>query len=205
DEPDDGKHTPIVARFVDPRRPDMTQLSCTYAVAVVLALSTVNRIEEIVSRAQHAGRSPAVIAGVVRDGTPAYVSGAREQPAAARAPRFRLGSISKTFTAALLIGLRDDGRLSLDDPLAAHLTDVSASVGAISLRRLLAHAGGLQREPDGLWWERNAGVPLPELLARVTEQKLTGRQYGEYHYSNLAYRPLGGGVEPVNGQSWPDA
>jgi CubicO group peptidase (beta-lactamase class C family) len=174
-------------------------------VAVVLALSTVNRIEEIVSRAQHAGRAPAVVAGVVRDGTLAYVTGAGEHPAADRATQFRVGSISKTFTAALLIGLRDDGRLSLDDPLAAHLTDVSASVGAIPVRRLLAHAGGLQREPDGPWWERNAGASLTELLAGVTEQKLTSRPYGEFHYSNLAYGLLGGVVERVAGVSWLEA
>jgi CubicO group peptidase (beta-lactamase class C family) len=174
-------------------------------VAVVLALSTVNRIEEIVSRTQHFGRAPAVIAGVVRDGRLAYVTGVGEHPAADRATQFRIGSISKTFTAALLIGLRDDGRLSLDDPLAAHLCDVSASVGAIPLRRLLAHAGGLQREPDGPWWERHAGVPLAQLLAGVTEQKLTGRQFGEYHYSNLAYGLLGGVVERVTGVSWLEA
>src|SRR5215469_15997452 len=103
---------------------------------MVLALSTVNRIEEIVSRTQHAGRAPAVIAGVVRDGTLAYVTGAGEHPTPDRSTQFRLGSISKTFTASLLLGLRDEGRLSLDEPLAVHLPDASASLGAVPLRRL---------------------------------------------------------------------
>jgi CubicO group peptidase (beta-lactamase class C family) len=172
---------------------------------VVLALSTVNRVEEIVSHTQVTGRAPVVIAGIVRDGTLAYVTSAGEHPVADRDTQFRVGSISKTFTAALILGLRDEGRLGLDDRLDRYLPELSGDVGALPLRRLLAHVGGLRREPDGAWWERNAGVPLAELLSGVTTAKLTGRPYGEFHYSNLAYGLLGGVVERITGSSWSQA
>jgi CubicO group peptidase (beta-lactamase class C family) len=180
-------------------------------VAVVLALSTVNRIEEIVTRAQTAGRAPAVIAGVVRDGMLVHVTGSGEHPAADRDMQFRIGSITKSFTAALVLGLRDEGlrdgsRLDLDDPVGGHLTELAGSVlGQVPLRRLLAHIGGVQREPDGPWWERNPGGDLDQLLAGLSDDKLTRRPYGEYHYSNLAFGLLGGVVERRTGQPWAQA
>lgn len=169
---------------------------------MVLALSTVNRVDEIVSRAQRDGRAPALVIGVVRDGTLAYVTGAGDGAAAERDTQFRVGSITKTFTAALVLGLRDDGRLSLDDPVATHLPELTGPVGAVPLRRLLSHAGGLRREPAGPWWERHAGQSLTDLLAGVSAESLSGLPFGQFHYSNLAFGLLGGVVERVTGEAW---
>src|SRR5262249_39668496 len=125
-----------------------------------------------------------------------------EHPAADRDTQFRIGSITKSLTAALILGLRDEGKLGLDDPLGTHLPELPEGVGAVPLRRLLSHVGGLQREPEGPWWERNAGTPLPALLDGATAEKLTGRPYGEFHSSNLAYALPGGVAERVTGQPY---
>ena len=61
--------------------------------------------------------------------------------------QYRIGSITKTMTAVLVLQQRDAGRLALDDPLERHLP--GTPVGAVTLRQLLGHACGLQREPDG--------------------------------------------------------
>lgn len=170
---------------------------------MVLALHTVKQVDDIVNRAQSDGRAPSVIAAVIRDGVIAHVCGAGETPVPERDLQYRIGSISKTFTAALILRLRDEGRLSLDDPLGTHLP-VPALAG-VRIRTLLGQCAGLQREPDGDWWERSPGSSLDDLLAGVTEAKLTFGAYQRFHYSNLAYGLLGGVVERLTGESWWDA
>ncbi len=117
--------------------------------------------------------------------------------------QFRLGSITKTLTAALVLGMRDEGRLDLDDPVTAHLPD--CELPGVRVRELLGHASGMQREPDGVWWERHPGASLPDLLAGVSPAKLGFGRYQRFHYSNLAYGLLGGLVAGLTGQSWFEA
>jgi CubicO group peptidase (beta-lactamase class C family) len=161
---------------------------------------TVRRFDEIVARAQAAGRVPSLVAGVVRDGGLAHFTGAGDLPRPDPDTQYRIGSISKTLTAALVLQLRDEDRLSLDDPLHRHLPGSAA--GRVTVRQLLAHVGGLQREPDGEWWERSAGVPVDELLAGLTPDKLALQPYRTYHYSNLAYGLLGAVAERLTGERW---
>ncbi len=175
---------------------------------MVLSLNTVKRVDELVARTQADGRVPSVIAAVVRDGTVAHVTAAGEVPSADRDTQYRIGSITKSLTAAVVLRLRDEGLLSLDDPLVEYLhlaADVAWDVGRVRVRELLAHAAGMQREPDGVWWERSAGGSLATLLEGITAEKLAFGSYGRFHYSNLAYGLLGGLIERLTGESWWDA
>src|SRR4029450_12565779 len=131
-----------------------------------------------------------------------YFCGAGDRPAPDPETQYRIGSISKSLTAAVVLALRDRGALTLDQPLATHLPEAGVDVGALWLRQLLGHVGGLQREPDGLWWERSAGGDLAALLARVGPDKLGLPAYRGYHYSNLAYGLLGGVIARVTGDDW---
>jgi CubicO group peptidase (beta-lactamase class C family) len=169
---------------------------------MVLSLQSVRQVDEIVARAQIQGRAPSVIAAVIRGGQIAHVSAAGEYPVPGRDTQYRIGSISKTLTAAVILGLRDEGRLGLDDPLTDHLPGIG--LDGVRLRHLLCHGAGLQREPDGAWWERSPGVPLDNLLEAVTAAKVAFEPYARFHYSNLAYGLLGGVVERVTGRSWWD-
>src|SRR5690606_24849592 len=73
----------------------------------------------------------------------------------------------------------------------------------VTLRQLLGHASGLQREPDGPWWERSPGVDLDPLLARVTPDKLSHPPGRGHHYSNLGYGLLGAVLQRITGERWP--
>ncbi|GAB3810049.1 serine hydrolase domain-containing protein [Micromonospora zhanjiangensis] len=163
---------------------------------------TVRRIDALVTDAQSAGRVPSLITGVVRDGALVHVAGAGVHPAPDPDIQYRIGSISKTMTAVLVLRLRDEGRLHLDDPLERHLP--GTPVGAVTLRQLLGHASGLQREPDGDWWERSAGADLPTLLAGLGPEKLAHPPHFTYHYSNLGFGLLGGVLERLVGEAWWD-
>ncbi|MEE6261457.1 serine hydrolase domain-containing protein [Plantactinospora sonchi] len=163
---------------------------------------TVRRVDTLVGQAQAAGRAPSVIIGVMRDGQLVHVATAGRTPTPDPDLQYRIGSISKTMTAALLLRQRDEGRLDLDDPLERHLP--GGPLGTVRLRQLLSHVGGLQREPDGDWWERSAGADLDTLLAGLTADKLSHPPHRVFHYSNLAYGLLGAVLERRTGESWWD-
>ncbi|SCF07529.1 CubicO group peptidase, beta-lactamase class C family [Micromonospora purpureochromogenes] len=161
---------------------------------------TVRRADALVAQAQSTGRAPSLVLGVVRDGTLAHLAAAGDHPRPDADLQYRLGSISKTMTATLVMQERDAGRLALDDPLERHLP--GTPVGALTLRQLLGHAGGLQREPDGQWWERTEGGDLATLVAGLTPEKIAYPPHRAYHYSNLAYGLLGGVLERITGTPW---
>src|SRR5947209_9983979 len=73
------------------------------------------------ARAQRDGRAPSLVAGVVRDGGLAWSTGRGDVAEPHTDVQYRLGSISKTVTAIVVMRLRDEGRLGLDDPLEQHL------------------------------------------------------------------------------------
>jgi CubicO group peptidase (beta-lactamase class C family) len=168
---------------------------------VSLLPQTARRIDEIVAETQATGRTPSLVAAVVREDALAHFAGAGERPRADAGTQYRIGSISKTMTATLVMQLRDEGRLALDDPLHRHLP--GTPVGGVTLRQLLGHVAGLQREPEGAWWERSAGVDLDAFLAALTADKLVHPPQRRYHYSNLAYGLLGGVLRRVTGEDWP--
>ena len=116
-----------------------------------LSPEAAQRVQEIAARAQSAGRVPSVALAVVRDGAVLHFAGAGEHPRPEPDTQYRLGSITKTLTATMVMQLRDEGLLALDDQARAG-TWPGTPVGAVTLRQLLGHVSGLQREPDGPWW-----------------------------------------------------
>jgi CubicO group peptidase (beta-lactamase class C family) len=171
-------------------------------------------LQRKVSAAQETWRSPSVVARVVRRGDVQLdaVAGAAdlgddgqaEPPllAAGADVQYRMGSITKTFTAALVLQARDDGLLDLDDTLGAHL-DVP-SHGTITLRRMLSHLSGLQREPVGEVWESLQGPDLDTMLRDLSTAEAVLSAQERWHYSNLAYALLGQVVAERRGRPWAD-
>jgi CubicO group peptidase (beta-lactamase class C family) len=167
---------------------------------VSLLPETGRRVEEIAARAQALGRTPSLSLAVVRDRAVLHFTGVGEQPRPDAKTQYRLGSITKTMTATMVMQLRDEGFFALDDLLYRHLP--GTPVGGLTLRQLLGHVSGLQREPDGAWWERNAGPDADRLLADLGYEKVAGAPFRRFRYSNLAYGLLGAVLERVTGESW---
>jgi CubicO group peptidase (beta-lactamase class C family) len=116
---------------------------------------------------------------------------------------FRIGSITKTFTAVLVMQCRDDGLLSLDDPLAAHL-DVKAH-GELTIARLLSHTAGLQREPHGDVWDTLQAPDGQRLLGELDRAERVLPPGRRFHYSNLALALLGQVVARLRGGTWAES
>ncbi|MEW2300095.1 serine hydrolase domain-containing protein [Streptomyces sp. NPDC006655] len=152
--------------------------------------------------AQAEGRAPSLVAAVVRGGRTVW-HGARTS-VDGHGPdenvQYRIGSITKTFTAVLVLRLRDEGLLDLGDPLEKYLPGTGA--GDATIFQLLAHTAGLAAESPAPWWERTPGSLRPELSDVLGEQPFLHPAGHRHHYSNPGYTLLGALVEELRGAPW---
>lgn len=121
--------------------------------------------------------------------------------ALAPAQVFRLGSITKTFTAAAVLQLAAVGQLRLEDPLNRFLPAYPGGA-AITLRQLLSHTAGIS---DG--WEASPTdeFTTAQLVALIARQPLDFAPGTAYRYSNSGYILLGAVLEAATRQPWPRA
>jgi CubicO group peptidase (beta-lactamase class C family) len=162
-------------------------------------VSVRDRLERAVREVQASARVPAVSAALHRADRPLWTFAVGSPTDAA----FRIGSVTKTFTAALVMQCRDEGLVDLDDPIDRFL-DVPAH-GSLTVRRLMSHTSGLQREPYGDIWDTllmPTEADMVRDLERVEQVLPPGRRF---HYSNLAFSLLGMMVAGVRGSSWASA
>ncbi|MET8503770.1 serine hydrolase domain-containing protein [Streptomyces sp. NPDC004787] len=167
--------------------------------------STERALLHRVAVAQSEGRAPSFVAGVARDGAMVW-SGARscvDGHAPDTGTQYRIGSITKVFTAVLVMRLRDEGLLGLEDPLEKHLP--GTGVGEVTIAQLLGHTAGLAAETPSPWWERTPGSLRPELADVLGERPMVHPVGRLHHYSNPGYTLLGSLVEAVRGVSWEEA
>ena len=161
---------------------------------------TSRRLLRHVAAAQTSGRVPSLVAGVVRDGELAWSRGYGDVPGPVADTQYRIGSITKTMTAVLILQLVRDGRLSLDATAGSVLGDVGYADRTI--RSLLAHNSGMQSEPVGSWWERSAGSSFDELAAAIDGAGAVFPGLERFHYSNLGYALLGEVAARLLGGTW---
>ena len=164
----------------------------------------VGRYERAVKRVQHDARVPAVSVALHRADRQLWTctvgdSGNPQHPLSADS-RFRIGSVTKTFTAVLIMQARDDGLLDLDDPIAKHL-DVPAH-GDATIRRLLSHTAGFQREPYGDVWDTLISPDAATMLADLERVERVLPNNRRFHYSNLGVAVLGLLVARLRGGTW---
>jgi CubicO group peptidase (beta-lactamase class C family) len=148
---------------------------------------------------QAAGRVPSVTAAIVRAGRMIWCGG--RGMAEGQDPdsdtQYRIGSISKTLVAIMVMRLRDEGLVDLADPLAKHL-DVPP-VADVTVAQLLSHTSGLVSESGGPWWERTAGDLRPELADILPGRPRVHPAGRVFHYSNPGYALLGALITKLRG------
>jgi CubicO group peptidase (beta-lactamase class C family) len=164
------------------------------------------RLDRLVAGAQREKRMPSIAAAVLRDGELVWETavGAADVEAEVEATpdtQYRVGSITKTFTAAAIMQLRDAGKLDLEDTLDRH---VEGAAHTPTIRRLLSHASGLQRETQDDSWLTLRFAEPDELLETLAEAELVLPSGARFHYSNLAFALLGIVVERLSGLPYKD-
>ncbi|PWK67160.1 D-alanyl-D-alanine carboxypeptidase [Streptomyces sp. CG 926] len=132
--------------------------------------------------------------------------------AAVEQGRFRAGSVTKVFTAAVVLQLAAEGRVDLDGPVRRYLPGtVPDSYGAVTVRQLLDHTSGIPAA-DGpgdsfeAQWEHRFDVTDPhDQLADALAKKAEFTPGTAQHYLNINYTLLGVLVEKVTGTSYEEA
>jgi CubicO group peptidase (beta-lactamase class C family) len=187
-------------QFADPER--KTRLAGAFA--------DVDRIFEEFATRTHV---PGAAWGIVVDGQLVHSgsAGYRDVPSKASARTdsvFRIASMTKSFTAISILKLRDEGKLSLDDPAEkyvpelASLTYPTSDSPKITIRHLLSHAEGFPE--DNPWGDRH----LADSDAQLTDMLRGGIPFSNapgiaYEYSNYGFAILGRIVTRVSGMPYP--
>ena len=152
---------------------------------------------------------PGVFAGVVRDGGLAWSTGVGAKdlgdPEVPPGPddQFLVASNTKTFTAVLVMRLRDEGKLTLDDTLERFFPGTAHA--GVTIRQCLAHASGMQREPIGDIWETLESPDIASLVRDFEQAERVHPPHRLWHYSNLVFAMLGEVVARVDGRSWEES
>lgn len=115
---------------------------------------------------------------------------------------FRIASITKMFTGALVVKLAEDGKLSLDDPVSKFLPDLPNG-GAATIRQLLSHTAGISDQRTdaqrGLW---RRDIDTATQVAEIGVRPLAFASGSDQRYSNSGFILLGAVIEKVTGKPW---
>jgi CubicO group peptidase (beta-lactamase class C family) len=170
------------------------------------------KIERDAAATAKARRWPDMALGLIYDGKLSWWRGYGEVNALSHAPvteqtYFRYGSITKTLTGLALLQLRDEGKLSLDDPLEKFIPEAkdvvypTAEHPPIRLRDIVTHQSGLPRVPKGLDYVHHVPTEA-ELVALLSGLKLEGTPGDHDEYSNYASCLAGVVIHRVSGVSY---
>ena len=122
--------------------------------------------------------------------------------------RFSVGSLTKTMVATVIAHLAEAGRLSLDDPVAAHLPELPSRgwVEQATLRDLLANRSGLPlRSALEFGFDLHANADDGALSSLVAEVGSDSQPLDFWSYSNVGWCLLGRVIETATGMTWEDA
>jgi D-alanyl-D-alanine carboxypeptidase len=184
------------------------------ATAVVVPAQTESKLpSELRDKIDHIAQDalaqtgvPSASVAIVKDGQIAYVRAygtARLEPPTPARPemRYSIGSISKQFTATAVLMLAEQGKLSLDDPVAKYIPDLTRA-SEVTIRQLLSHTSGYQD-----YWPQDY---VPQFMTQpITAEKimdLWARKPLDFdpgtkwQYSNTNYVIAGVIVEKVSGK-----
>ena len=122
---------------------------------------------------------------------------------------FSICSISKLFNGVAAMNLVEDGRLSLDTPVASYLDglgtqDETGAEEPVTVRNILSHVSGMPREGILDYWADQTFPDTDGLREAVAEQEQLYRPFDYWQYSNLGMAVLGTVVETVSGKPWGD-
>lgn len=118
--------------------------------------------------------------------------------------KFRIGSLTKQFTATAILLLQERGKVKLDAPIKTYLSDAPAAWDQVTVRNLLTHTGGIPNFtslPDYAKLQTLETTPA-SLIARFSDKPLDFQPGEKYAYSNSGYVLLTAIIEAASGQSY---
>jgi CubicO group peptidase (beta-lactamase class C family) len=193
------------------------------AMVIVLMLSSLvvgqttapsdlaSRLDAIVTKEYPNAGEPGMSAIVVADGNPVLRKGyglANTETGAKVTPDmiFRIGSVTKQFTAVAVLQLVQQGKVKLDDPITKYVSDFETRGKTITIEHLLTHTSGIPSYTAIPNFEeiRVRKMSPRQIVALVDAQPLEFEPGSQFKYSNTGYVLLGMVIEKASGMSYAD-
>ena len=196
---------PIARRCLLALAATLPSLACAQ-----LAPDTLRAIDAIAVKALEDKSAPSVSIAIVKDGKLAYAQAygmARIEPPVKASPqmRYKIGSNTKQFVAAAMLLLVEEGKVSLDDPVARFLPALTRAK-EVTVRQLLAHTAGYRD-----YYPLDYVAPFMEkpttvdaILANWGRQPLAFEPGSQWEYSNTGYAIAGRIIEIASGKPLDD-
>jgi D-alanyl-D-alanine carboxypeptidase len=190
------------------RRPGLVQQHwLLLAFITCLQIARADPIDDLVQQEMNTHRIPGVALVVIRDGraikTAAYGLANLELSVPVQSNTvFEIGSLTKQFTAASLLLLQQQGKLSVDDRISKHLSDIPGAWTNITIRHLLTHTSGIKSYTGMEGFEFSKHLTQKQFIAALALSKPDFVPGAAWKYSNSGYSLLGFIVENASGQSY---
>ena len=176
------------------------------AAAFLLAAAWADPIDDLVRAAMAKDHIPGVAVGVIKDSRLVVARGygiANLETGTPVTPDtvFRIGSMSKAFTAAAILMLAEKGKLSIEDPVSKWVDDTPKGWKGVRLRHLLGHQSGIPEINDAKGYDFRDDLRQGELLRLMAGRPVESEPGARFAYSNSNYALLGWAVQKASGRS----
>lgn len=166
-------------------------------------------VDSLANDAVSTGKTVSVSIALLRGGDTVVAKGygfadaERKVPATARTV-YRIGSITKQFTAAAIQRLAEQGKLSVDDEITKYLPGYPVQGHRVTIRHLLHHTSGIKTYTSLPEWQKRMGdeLPLDTVVAMFSSLPFDFAPGERYAYNNSGYFLLGRIIERVSGKSY---
>ncbi|MES1147179.1 MAG: serine hydrolase domain-containing protein [bacterium] len=183
------------------------------AVALLLlccssSLTWADQLDDYIAERMTASHTPAIVFGVFRDGKMlrkgAYGYSSLELGVKANTDNvFEIGSVSKQFTATILLKLREEGKVELSDRIDKYVPGLPETWKAIPLRNLLNHTSGIPDIEEIFGYDSYRNIYTTKQIIDVANSRPIEFQPGQkWHYSNTNYYLLGLVLEKIEGKTY---
>jgi len=202
--------SPAPSRSSFPTRPVGAPSPAALPSVAALTNDQMRKIDDIATLSLQNQAVAGITLPVVRDGRVVYsrgygLSSVELQQTMRNSSLFEIGSITKEFTAAVVLSLVEDGRLTLDTPLAKYVPDFPRAKD-ITIRDLLSMRSGIPDYTDQPGFDKAVFTPTtPDaIVATVKQLPLDFDPGTQWEYSNTNYVLLGMVIEKAGGSSYVD-
>ncbi len=177
-------------------------LACLFVTA-----ARADRVDDYVLEEMRLRHVPGLALTVVKDGKVIKERGYGLASVELNAPVtpetvFEIGSVSKQITAAAVMLLVEEGKLSLDDRISKHLPGTPDAWSAVTVRHLLTHTSGIKNYTGLAGFELTERLKREEFIKRIGTHPLAFAPGDAHSYGNTNYNLLGHIVESVSGKTY---
>lgn len=183
-------------------------LLCFLTSSIVNAQSLVDQLDQIFESAYDPAKSGAAIL-ITKEGKTIYqnqigMANVSYQIPISTKTKFHIGSITKQFTAAAILILEEEGKLSTADPISKYMPNISDDKKAVTIAQLLSHTSGIKDYPriPAIRKQIRNNLSPAQIIALVDKEALQFKPSTEMSYSNSGYILLGLIIEQVTGQDY---